>query len=175
MSSRTSSLSTLTTVPSTMSPSLKYLMVSSIAARKSSWDPMLLTATLGVVGWVSVLLVVMCRWAPGTDRGCGQRHERRLPRAARNCDLPGQCDRLRPAVRGPRELRCLTMADCAINIAQSPGYERPDSGSISGPPLVTPSARSVGRVGPASAGAGGHLERDRQLERAAHRGRDQLG
>src|SRR6266568_4056153 len=67
MSSRTSSLSTLTTVPSTMSPSLKYLMVSSIAARKASSEPMSLTATLGVEV-ASVLLVVMCRWTPDTDR-----------------------------------------------------------------------------------------------------------
>src|SRR5216683_1403571 len=67
MSSRTSSRSTLTTVPSTMSPSLKYLMVSSIAARKASSEPMSLTATLGIEV-ASVLLVVMCRWAPDTDR-----------------------------------------------------------------------------------------------------------
>src|SRR3954451_25027376 len=63
MSSKTSSRSTLTTVPSTMSPSLKYLMVSSIAARKASSDPMSLTATCGVVEVASVLLV-MCRLAP---------------------------------------------------------------------------------------------------------------
>src|ERR1700739_4493124 len=47
MSSRTSSRSTLTMVPSTMSPSLKYLMVLSMAARKSSLEPMSLTATCG--------------------------------------------------------------------------------------------------------------------------------
>src|SRR4051812_21954483 len=46
MSSRTSSRSTLTTVPSTMSPSLKYLIVSSIAARKASSEPMSSTAIL---------------------------------------------------------------------------------------------------------------------------------
>jgi hypothetical protein len=34
-------------VPSTMSPSLKYLMVASTAARKSSSEPMSLTATCG--------------------------------------------------------------------------------------------------------------------------------
>src|SRR5580704_1399802 len=67
MSSRTSSRSTLTTVPSTMSPSLKYLMVSSIAARKASSEPMSLTATWGVEV-ACVLLVVMCEWAPDTDR-----------------------------------------------------------------------------------------------------------
>src|SRR6476646_8499837 len=49
MSSRTSSRSTLTIVPSTMSPSLKYLMVRSMAARKSSADPMSLIATCGAV------------------------------------------------------------------------------------------------------------------------------
>src|SRR3977135_1807288 len=70
MSSRTSSLSTLTTVPSTMSPSLKYLMVSSIAARNASSDPMSLTATWGAA-WACVLLV-MCGLAPDADReSCG--------------------------------------------------------------------------------------------------------
>src|ERR1700738_2711883 len=49
MWSRTSSRSTLTMVPSTMSPSLKYLIVLSIAARKSSLVPMSLTATCGEV------------------------------------------------------------------------------------------------------------------------------
>src|SRR5258708_16413266 len=68
MSSRTSSLSTLTTVPSTMSPSLKYLIVKSIAARNSSSEPMSLTATWGLVEVACVLLVVMCKWAPDTDR-----------------------------------------------------------------------------------------------------------
>src|SRR5437868_11474937 len=71
MSSKTSSRSTLTTVPSTMSPSLKYLMVSSIAARKASSEPMSLTATCGVLGVASVLLV-MCGIAPNADRcRCG--------------------------------------------------------------------------------------------------------
>src|SRR6476469_605684 len=49
MSRRTSSRSTLTMVPSTMSPSLKYLMVLSMAARKSSAEPMSLRATCGEV------------------------------------------------------------------------------------------------------------------------------
>src|SRR6185437_10755946 len=49
MSRRTSSRSTLTIVPSTMSPSLKYLMVLSMAARKSSLEPMSLMATCGEV------------------------------------------------------------------------------------------------------------------------------
>src|ERR1700734_3684545 len=71
MSSKTSSRSTFTTVPSTMSPSLKYLMVSSIAARNASSDPMSLTATLGVE--LACVVLVMCGLAPDTDRevvGC---------------------------------------------------------------------------------------------------------
>src|ERR1700742_2616346 len=66
MSRKTSSRSTLTTVPSTMSPSLKYLMVRSIAARNDSSDPMSLTATLGVE--VACVLLVMCGLAPDADR-----------------------------------------------------------------------------------------------------------
>jgi hypothetical protein len=57
-------------VPSTMSPSLKYLMVSSIAARNASSDPMSLTATLGVE--LACVLLVMCGLAPDADReSCG--------------------------------------------------------------------------------------------------------
>src|SRR6202045_367638 len=66
MSSSASSRSTFTTVPSTMSPSLKYLMVSSIAARNASSDPMSLTATLGVE--LACVLLVMCGLAPDADR-----------------------------------------------------------------------------------------------------------
>src|SRR5664280_2973969 len=91
MSSRTSSRSTLTIVPSTMSPSLKYLIVSSIAAMKSSADPMSLTATCGlfagdnpaprpaavregtVSGRTSVTLVIG-GWAPA---GVGRRERGR--------------------------------------------------------------------------------------------------
>src|SRR3954449_8565710 len=65
MSRRTSSRSTFTIVPSTMSPSLKYLIVESMAARKSSSLPMSLIATWGVVG-VSRVLV------KGMVSGCGQ-------------------------------------------------------------------------------------------------------
>src|ERR1035441_9802670 len=105
MSSRTSSLSTLTTVPSTMSPSLKYLMVSSIAARKASSEPMSLTATLGVE-WASVLLVVMCRWAPDTDRDLvDARYEQcthsGLPRGTGSLAWPGLTGRGLPR-DGPR-------------------------------------------------------------------------
>src|ERR1700745_1864207 len=53
-------------VPSTMSPSLKYLIVSSIAARNASSDPMSLTATLGVE--VACVLLGMCGLAPDADR-----------------------------------------------------------------------------------------------------------
>src|SRR3954449_12050079 len=66
MSSSTSSRSTLTMVPSTMSPSLKYLMVASIAARKSSSEPMSLTAICGVSGRVEEL--VMWKLVPRMDR-----------------------------------------------------------------------------------------------------------
>src|SRR5262245_51334563 len=67
MSSRTSSRSTLTTVPSTMSPSLKYLMVSSIAARNASSDPRSSMATLGALEVASMLLVM---WAVAPVDGC---------------------------------------------------------------------------------------------------------
>jgi len=45
-------------VPETMSPSLKYLIVSSMAARKSSALPMSLTATWGVLVCSTVLVVM---------------------------------------------------------------------------------------------------------------------
>src|SRR5919202_3464254 len=67
MSSSTSSRSTLTITPSTMSPSLKYLMVWSIAARKSSAVPMSFTAIWGVLSgrtWVEVM------WSSAPDGGC---------------------------------------------------------------------------------------------------------
>src|SRR5688572_631809 len=67
MSSSTSSRSTLTMTPSTMSPSLKYLIVWSIAARKSSAEPMSLIAIWGVLEgrtWVEVM------WLVAPDGGC---------------------------------------------------------------------------------------------------------
>src|SRR4051795_11574596 len=67
MSSSTSSRSTLTMTPSTMSPSLKYLIVWSIAARKSSAVPMSFTAIWGVLEgrtWVEVM------WSSAPDGGC---------------------------------------------------------------------------------------------------------
>src|ERR1044072_9352088 len=71
MSSRTSSRSTFTITPSTMSPALKYLIVSSIAARKASSEPMSLTATCGVVRVASVLLVM---WARAPVRTLSRRY-----------------------------------------------------------------------------------------------------
>src|SRR4051812_13442153 len=65
MSSRTSSRSTLTTVPSTMSPSLKYLMVSSMAARKASSVPRSSTVTLvplGAAGALEVASMLLVMW-----------------------------------------------------------------------------------------------------------------
>src|SRR5271169_1910908 len=87
MSSSTSSRSTLTTVPSTMSPSLKYLMVSSIAARNASSDPMSLTATLGVE--LACVVLVMCGLAPDADRENYGRAENRAPQDDQDSqDLP---------------------------------------------------------------------------------------
>src|SRR6266545_7240432 len=78
MSSRTSSRSTLTMVPSTMSPSLKYLIVASIAARKSSSEPMSLTATCGAStsGRVEMLLVIreVIPWVAGVVRTRAEAH-----------------------------------------------------------------------------------------------------
>src|SRR4051812_49011972 len=77
MSSRTSSRSTLTTVPSTMSPSLKYLMVSSIAARNASSEPRSSTVTLLALEVASMLLVM---WTVAPNGWiCG------VSRAPRNC------------------------------------------------------------------------------------------
>src|ERR1700691_928716 len=100
MSSKTSSRSTLTTVPSTLSPSLKYLMVSSIAARKASCDPMSLTATLGV--GLACVLLVMCWLAPADRIVWG----RAIPRARQvgpqgALDLAGRPGEQRRASRPP--------------------------------------------------------------------------
>ncbi len=45
-------------VPSTMSPSLKYLMVASIAAMKSSAVPMSLTATCWEAGFAGLEMLM---------------------------------------------------------------------------------------------------------------------
>src|SRR5262245_2675585 len=68
-----------------MSPSLKYLMVSSIAARNASSDPMSLTATLGV--WVACVLLGMSWWAPDAGR---YEYCARQTQAVNARDLPGQ-------------------------------------------------------------------------------------
>src|SRR6266545_3202244 len=64
MSSRTSSRSTLTTVPSTMSPSLKYLMVSSIATLPAAGVALTLeVASMLLVMWVVAPVgYVRCPW-----------------------------------------------------------------------------------------------------------------
>jgi hypothetical protein len=94
MSSRTSSRSTFTMVPATMSPSLKYLIVSSIAARKSSADPMSLIATCGVLlrRGASRLLVIEdgLRWMDRTRacaRQAGVRDGRGVPGFRREIDM----------------------------------------------------------------------------------------
>src|ERR1041384_6929669 len=93
MSSRTSSRSTLTMVPSTMSPSLKYLMVASIAARKSASDPRSSTAILVLLALgllaleVASMLLVM--WAVAPDR-IGVVHAAKHPRAFRRAQRRDQ-------------------------------------------------------------------------------------
>src|SRR5215203_6646669 len=88
MSSRTSSRS-----PLTMTPSLKYLIVSSMAARKASSSPMSLTATLGVVVpeiGVASMLAVMKEWLRGwTGVGCGQVSAGRADGPVSTCRDPG--------------------------------------------------------------------------------------
>src|SRR5689334_16429700 len=80
-----------------MSPSLKYLMVWSIAARNASSDPMSLTATLGV--WVACVLLVMSWWAPDADR---YEYCARQTQAVNARDLPGRSrPRHAPAVSQP--------------------------------------------------------------------------
>src|SRR6516162_10814593 len=107
MSSKTSSRSTLTTVPSTMSPSLKYLMVSSIAARNASSDPMSLTATLGVE--LACVLLVMCWLAPDADRESLDTPQNRAPQNDQNSqDLPepARADHGTPGGRQPGHMTC---------------------------------------------------------------------
>src|ERR671915_760389 len=116
MSSKTSSRSTLTTVPSTMSPSLKYLMVSSIAARKASSDPMSLTATCGVVEVASVLLV-MCGFGSGTDMSV-------VVGARRALIVPAE-DRSGGGV-APSEDRCRPDRALACSVRGSAGPQRSD-------------------------------------------------
>src|ERR1700722_4108418 len=168
MSSRTSSRSTLTTVPSTMSPSLKYLMVSSMAARKASSEPMSLTATLGVE--VASVLLVMCRWTPDTDRM--------------------DCAGLRPCTAGPTKGKplccparttgrglqydcragCLTIWRTAPEHSAVPAYESPAGGSIQGasPWRRCPARPLVRRVRPAQAVSHGHFQWNCQVSGRRH-------
>src|SRR3954453_7798768 len=112
MASSTSSRSTLTITPSTMSPSLKYLMVWSIAARKSSAVPMSLTAIWGVLSggtWVEVM------WSSAPDGGCvgtgspglqadhGEVHGRPAEETARAGQTTPQTSGVIPMVRTPGE------------------------------------------------------------------------
>jgi hypothetical protein len=85
-----------------MSPSLKYLMVSSIAARNASSDPMSLTATLGVE--LACVLLVMCRLAPDADREIQDTPQDRAPNVDQNSqDLPepARADNGTPGGRQP--------------------------------------------------------------------------
>src|ERR1022692_3109521 len=179
MSSKTSSRSTLTTVPSTMSPSLKYLMVSSIAARKSSSDPMSLTATLGV-GWTCVLLV-MCRLAPADKSGLDA-----LRPSARQAGLQVNWICLADLTSNEkphgRPQLCLATAGLHQNTAQRSGYAvHRQWVNLSSQP-VTCSHRPpagyegnlVSRLGPAAAGAEGDAERHLKPESTAHGLADEL-
>src|ERR1700692_3036107 len=84
-----------------MSPSLKDLMGSSIAARNASSDPMSLTATLGVE-WACVLLV-MCGLAPDADReSCGRAGNRAGDQDSQDLPEPARGPATaRPAGRQP--------------------------------------------------------------------------
>src|SRR5918994_6023235 len=100
MSSRTSSRSTLTMTPSTMSPSLKYLMVESIAARKSSSDPMSLTATWGAT-W---MLLVMWWRAPkrtGVVTGATRARARRAEESEPDSRDGAGCEEVDRSERAP--------------------------------------------------------------------------
>src|SRR5271165_1875726 len=137
-----------------MSPSLKYLMVSSIAARKASSEPMSLTATLGVE--VASVLLVMCRWTPDADRdGLLDSTMRGWPDNGKPWirDLPGQHDRPRPAVRLPRG--CLTIGGLHQSTVQSPAYESLVGRSICRSPVSCRAVRPTRQAIPEP--IGGHL------------------
>src|SRR3954462_4054819 len=94
MSSSTSSRSTFTMTPSTMSPSLKYLIVWSMAARKSSAVPMSFTAIWGVLSgrtWVEVM------WWSAPDGLCVGTG---IPAAGRPRGTRGEPARTAPADAG---------------------------------------------------------------------------
>src|SRR6266702_3341949 len=183
ISSKTSSRSTLTTVPSTMSPSLKYLMVSSIAARNASSDPMSLTATLGVE--LACVLLVMCGLAPDADReSCGHAGNRAgdqgfqdLPEPTRGASYgtPGG-----PPARS-RDVMPRDHDGTHEDTAQRSAYESKPGGSIkTGTNTVSAGTERAGfqplmrRFRPASAGAHRHVERHPQRGGARHRGAHQV-
>jgi hypothetical protein len=77
-------------------------MVSSIAARNASSDPMSLTATLGVE--LACVLLVMCGLAPDADREVLDTPQNRAPQNDQNSqDLPepARADHSMPGGRQP--------------------------------------------------------------------------
>src|SRR5579871_5279319 len=153
-----------------MSPSLKYLMVSSIAARNASSDPMSLTATLGVE--LACVLLVMCGLAPDTDReSCWDAPHIMHPndvtrRTYRNQHGPTTA---RPAAA--RAVRRRNVGDhdgTHEDTAQRSGYESTAAEAIeTGHNQV--SGRSVRRLIPVGAGADRNVQRDAQRGGAGHR------
>src|SRR3954469_13037375 len=129
MSSRTSSRSTLTMVPSTMSPSLKYLMVASMAARKSSAVPMSLIATCGEAGFAGVEIVIECvapmRTGSSKDgNGAVRSPCRTRPGPARNPQ--GTRDRRPPYRDGQRGVKTGSGADAQGQVPSGDrGEQRP--------------------------------------------------
>src|SRR5271166_1000584 len=90
-----------------MSPSLKYLMVSSIAARNASSDPMSLTATLGVE--LACVLLVMCGLAPDADRESLDTPQNRAPQndqKSQDLPEPARADHGTPGGRQPGHMTC---------------------------------------------------------------------
>src|SRR5579863_4780141 len=86
-----------------MSPSLKYLMVSSIAARNASSDPMSLTATLGVE--LACVLLVMSWLAPDADREFRTRQGTVHPKDdQKDLPEPARADHGTPGGRQPGHL-----------------------------------------------------------------------
>src|SRR4029079_18836888 len=144
-------------VPSTMSPLLKYLMVSSIAARNAASDPMSLTATLGVE--LACVLLVMCGLAPDADR-------ERCGRAGNPCN--GRDLQDSPVTSH------MTAAERTRTRRSVQLMRVNPRGQLSLVPIGYRWRGSVGRLGPASAGADRHVERDPQRGGARHRGADHV-
>src|SRR6478735_5023401 len=140
MSSRTSSRSTLTMTPSTMSPSLKYLIVWSTAARKSSDVPMSLTATWGPAPWgaaaeaawpesaVPSVLVVMWEGAPWLAKGrrarCGPVDRRAGTRSGDEGGAPSSTACSVRGRAGPRRGRESTFGLVTGSIERAAGTTR---------------------------------------------------